>query len=115
MPELKVKEENVSDLPALADETNFRVIDESGDDSDAQSVKTEHTGGKSKDVTAQEPEKNHPYRYDIQNLKLSDDLKEKVLLTFCQKYRYKKNCVNSENANIIYNFTELVNRSLLKN
>ncbi|XP_044759405.1 uncharacterized protein LOC123317098 [Coccinella septempunctata] len=77
--ETKVKEDN-ADLPTLADEGNFRVIDESGDDSDAHSVKSEHAGGKTKDVKSFEPDKNHPYRYDLLNFKLSDEFKEKVEL-----------------------------------
>lgn len=77
--DLKIKDES-GELPALADEGNFRVIDESGDDSDAHSVKSEHAGGKLKDLTSCEPDKNHPYRYDLLNFKLSDEFKEKVEL-----------------------------------
>ncbi|KAL3274450.1 hypothetical protein HHI36_015838 [Cryptolaemus montrouzieri] len=69
-----------SDLPGLADESNFRVIDESGDESDNHSVKSESTGKKKDDNKTVEPDKNHPYRYDLLNFKLADEFKEKVEL-----------------------------------
>ncbi|XP_045476440.1 exosome complex exonuclease rrp6-like [Harmonia axyridis] len=67
------------ELPTLADESNFRVIDESGDDSDAHSVKSEHAGGK-KEAANVEPDKNHPYKYDLINFKPSEEFNVKVEL-----------------------------------
>ncbi|KAK9883508.1 hypothetical protein WA026_001684 [Henosepilachna vigintioctopunctata] len=53
-----------SDMPALADEGSFRIIDESGDDSDAHSVKSDHEGVENKDDSKS----------------LADEFKEKVEL-----------------------------------